>query len=94
MKPLSRLSKLASTFLLTGALLLCPSCKSSRNQWSFSVTRSVYGSAGSTSAHINYPVHCGKGDNGAATALVVLILLPIAIDLIILPVTLTHDLCT
>jgi hypothetical protein len=93
MKPLSRLAKLPSILLLTGALVLCPSCKSSGNQWSFSVSRSVYGSGGS-GAHISYPVHCNGNNNGAATALAVLILLPLAIDIIILPVTLTHDLCS
>ncbi len=94
MKLFSRIAKTPTALLLTGALLLCPSCKSTNDQWSFAVSRSVYGGGGTTSAHVSYPLNCRGNNDGAAAALVVILRLPIAIDLIILPVTLTHDLCT
>ncbi|MFT7667853.1 MAG: hypothetical protein ACI8X5_000538 [Planctomycetota bacterium] len=70
------------------ALLALPSCKV-QNQWSFPVSRSAYGSAESGSGS---GFGSCNGSEAEAIFVLAIILLPIAIDLVILPVTLLHDL--
>ncbi len=93
MKSPSLFTKLPTLALLAAGMLLFPSCKTSGEQWSFSVSRSVYGGKGASAVYWNPRVHCNGDSNAAAAGLVVLLLLPVIIDVIILPVTLTHDLC-
>lgn len=92
----SKLKKLASVALLMGAVLVQPGCKTTDEQWSFAVSRSVYGPAShkGASIHGGPHIHLNARTDDAAKALVVLMLLPLAVDIILLPVTLTHDLCT
>lgn len=74
--------------LLLGSLL--PSCKANE-QWAFSVSREVYGNGG---AEFSYdPGYCHDGSESDAFVFLAILLLPVAIDLVVLPVTLTHDLC-
>jgi hypothetical protein len=66
------------------ALLLVSStsCASANHgYWSFTATRTVYGNGGPC-----------LDETGAEAALIIA-LLPLAIDLIVLPVTLIHDAC-
>lgn len=72
--------------------LLGSSCKSNE-RWAFSVTREVYGGGKSHDYNFNPRANCSGGGEAAAIVLIGLILLPIAIDLVVLPITLTHDLC-
>ncbi len=70
-------------------LLLLTACVS-EDQWSFPLSRAVYDSDGSYEG-----VHsrgCGSGSEGEAAAALALMLLPIAVDLVLLPVTLPRDL--
>ncbi len=72
------------------ALLLCVSCRSSEEQWSFSISRSGYEGLSETSME----VEPGSGMSGGPELFAVLVgiaLLPIAIDVALLPVTLPHD---
>ena len=71
---------------LVAVLPSLSSCKVSRHQWSFSVTREFYSDGGPSLE----PRGC---DKGAAAFYLAFLLLPVAIDLVILPITLTHDLC-
>ena len=78
--------------LLCLGMLLLPSCNTHRHQWTFSATRSVYGTGKGVRLS---PGHWGHhhGGEGQAIFLAAIILLPVFIDLIVLPITLTHDLC-
>lgn len=94
-RPASRLSRrIQSTVLLLG--LLAPSCKSHHD--SFHLTRTVYGSGGAAHGTSGSSVHLdlGCGDEAMVVGAVFLVLLalPVAIDLVLLPVTLTNDLCS
>ncbi len=73
-------------------LLALPSCKVNHGgQWSFAVSRTVYGGSGSG---IHFGSRgCGGSGEAEAVLLLAIILLPVAIDLVFLPVALTHDLC-
>ena len=69
------LSKLLIAVILVGSL----SCASARHShWTFGVSRTVYGSGS---------VHCDDFDR----ADLFIALLPLAIDLIVLPISLAHD---
>jgi hypothetical protein len=74
------------------AALGAPACKTHHDQWTFAVTRNVYGDGG-PGVHFEGHGSCAGGSGEAALAVLVLLLLPVAIDIVILPVTLTHDLC-
>jgi len=93
-RPASRLSRrIQATILLLG--LLAPSCKS--HHASFYLTRTVYGSGGVAHGVSGSSVHldlgCGDEAKAAGVVFLVLLALPVAIDLVLLPVTLTNDLC-
>lgn len=97
----------ALTCILVG-LLLFPGCASSKGDWAFAITRGAWGSGPpiedlepipegrSGGAHADYydsvPFEARNGSADFAVVFAVLILLPIAIDVALLPVTLTHDL--
>ena len=67
------------------------SCLSSPDAWSFCCTRAVYGRPldPKPDSDVSLPI---SGTGEAAWIVPVLLLLPLAIDLVILPVTLAHDL--
>lgn len=91
---------------LLGAALLCGglnSCASwDRDYWSFPATRAlanyVEGSSSSTSTRRPRTRHAGNregaivGDEGMLALAACICLLPIAVDLVALPITGTHDL--
>lgn len=67
------------------------SCKTHHDQWSFSVTRTVYGGDG---PGIDFSdSHCSGVDETGAIVFLAILLLPVAVDLVLLPITLTHDVC-
>ena len=89
-QPFYRSRGLFRSLVLVGALAL-PSCQAQSGQWSFAVSRSVYGESGTG---VNYnPGSCSGGAGGEAWGFLVIALLPVAVDLIFLPVALTHDVC-
>lgn len=79
--------------LAFGALapLSCQST-SANAQWSFCVTRECY-KDGSWIEALGNSSSSSCSDGGGAVVLLAFVLLPIAIDLAILPVTGVHDLC-
>jgi len=68
--------------LVLASLLATPACRAHSHHWSFSVTRSVYG------GH-----HSGHYHGHDESLWLAIFLVPVVIDLILLPVTGTHDLC-
>ncbi|MCU0723397.1 MAG: hypothetical protein MUC63_07260 [Planctomycetes bacterium] len=84
--------------LLAAVLILCSAaggCRSMDDYWSMSATRWAYGEAGIHRA-FSGPVNLGGGGSGeAAVAFLAvygaILLTPIAIDVVLLPLTLTHD---
>jgi hypothetical protein len=78
--------------LALGAALCTSSCRVHHDAWAFSVSREVYGEGGPGIAYDGH-FHCREGGEAAALVLLAMLVLPVAIDLVLLPVTLTHDLC-
>jgi|GEM_PF-2826484 len=81
----------------TAAALLAASlsfvgCKSNE-PWTFAVSRSFYGSGGPGKVEVRHDLSCHDGSQGVAVFYLAAFLLPVAIDLVFLPVALTHDLC-
>jgi len=72
--------------------LSASSCRTTEEPWSFSLTRSVYGGGAGPEYGYDANLHGDIDNQGAAVGLLVILLLPVAIDIVILPVTLTHDL--
>lgn len=75
-------------------LLLASACTTlDEDSWSFPLTRSVYGDLEEGPEHRvpNRDVMGPSGTADEAWILPALLLLPIAIDLVLLPVTLPHD---
>ena len=62
----------------------------SEDQWSFPLTRAVYESEESFCAY--YPEDLGNGSGDEAIAAVAILVLPVAVDVILLPITLPRDL--
>lgn len=86
----------AAVLLLAACALGSASCHSTgaREQWSFCLSRACYKDGGWVSAIGNSSGRSGScSDGGGAVVLLALVLLPIAIDLAILPVTGVHDVC-
>lgn len=79
--------------LAFGALapLSCQST-SANAQWSFCVTRECY-KDGSWIEALGNSSSSSCSDSGGAVVLLALVLLPVAIDIAILPVTGVHDVC-
>lgn len=78
------------------ASLVTTSCASSRHeQWSFYLSRQCYGEGGAWSEMGNaFSSSAGDcRDSGAAVALVAILLLPVIVDVVVLPVTGVHDVC-
>lgn len=93
-RPASRLSRrIQATVLLLG--LLAPSCKSHHD--SFHLTRTVYGSGGvahgASGSSVHLDLGCGDEAKVAGVVFLVLLALPVAIDLVLLPFTAANDLC-
>ncbi len=82
-----RAIRLITFLILLGPAL--PSCRSN-DTWSFSLSRNL---ACSDSPVFNFNEVCA-GDNEAALAILAIALLPVLIDIVILPITLTHDICS
>jgi len=76
--------------LLAAFALGCFSSCASDDQWTFCVSRSAYGGGYPGELHGG---GCGSADEAAVIGLLVILFLPIAIDIVLLPITLTHDLC-
>jgi hypothetical protein len=85
----------AGALALACGALAPASCQSSgsHEQWSFCVTREFYEDGSWISAIGNSPGNNGCSDSGSAVVLLAFVLLPVAIDLVILPVTGVHDVC-
>ena len=73
--------------LLLTLLLLAPGCVAAGRPWSFSMTRQVYGSQQSMPNIVPE-----NADGSTAIVVAGLFLLPLAIDVVLLPITLPHDL--
>lgn len=85
----------AGVLLLAACTFATSSCHStgSREPWSFCLSRACYKDGGWISAIGNSSGSSSCPEGGGAVALLALVLLPIAIDLAILPVTGVHDVC-
>ncbi len=78
--------------LATVTALVSASCRTHHDDWAFAVTRDVYGHDG-PGIEFHAHSHCGEGAEAAALVFLAILVLPVAIDVVLLPVTLTHDLC-
>jgi hypothetical protein len=81
-------------WLLVLVLAFPTGCKSEPDAWAYAWTRQAYGTSGGwfspsgNGSYGNYGTTCGD----TQLYLVALWLLPVIVDTVILPVTLTHDL--
>ena len=73
-------------------LCACPSCLSLDEQWSFAATGTVWPVAYSGERLGGSEYEQGDGAEGLAWVLGLLIVLPLAVDLVLLPITIPHDL--
>jgi len=73
--------------------LLCSCASSGSGTWSFGITRAVYG-APVVDSSCHGSVRAGghiSGSGDGALLLLGILLFPVALDVVLLPVTLTHD---
>lgn len=81
------------TALLLALLVLTPACAARRGKWSFPCSYHVYRSLDRERVARDWSRVTPSGGPQALAVMAVLLALPIAIDLAILPVTGVHDLC-
>jgi hypothetical protein len=80
-----KLSRLAAAALLLACSLSSAACKTGE-PWAFAVTKSVNESG--VGAEL---LESSQGSDQAETVALAVLLAPFAIDIVLLPVTLTHD---
>ena len=82
---------LALALLLSTALMACSTTRGTGEPWMFGISRSFYASLDATDGLDASPDH-DSDTSGAALAVLALLLLPLALDTALLPVTAPHDL--
>ena len=83
----------AGVFALALGALAPLGCQSTSEQWSFCVTREAYQDGGLFQGFTESSIVDSTTSECAAMALLAFMALPVAIDLVILPVTGIHDVC-
>jgi len=70
--------------------LASSSCATNNGNWSFGISQSAYEGSFWTATPV-HAGHYGRSGQSEATGYLVLLALPIVIDIIILPITIIHD---
>jgi hypothetical protein len=90
-RPVRRISAGVALAVMLFASTGCSSCRGTRGSWVYAISRSVYSYEADSNHAVSPPAQeCGQ--EGWAMCMAVVLVLPLAIDTVLLPVTIPHDL--